>query len=91
MDFGYGMAGFHKTPEKTQRETAMTRAVKVPKDMRSLARRARQQGWEITRTNGGHLRWRSPNGVVVIMGSTPNGGKHSDKNAYAAFKREGLE
>jgi predicted RNA binding protein YcfA (HicA-like mRNA interferase family) len=40
--------------------------------MEALARVYRRAGWDITLTRGGHLRWRSPKGGLVISPSTPS-------------------
>ena len=40
--------------------------MKVPRDMRALAREARRQGWSIEPRRAGHLTWRSPAGALVI-------------------------
>jgi hypothetical protein len=40
------------------------------KDLRQIAITAAHQGWRVTRTGGGHLRWTSPTGAPVFSGST---------------------
>jgi predicted RNA binding protein YcfA (HicA-like mRNA interferase family) len=40
--------------------------------MHDLIAEARRAGWDITRTTGGHLRWRSPEGRVVFTEPTPS-------------------
>lgn len=46
--------------------------MKIPKDLRPLAKAARAQGWVIEHTRNGHLAWRSPAGVTVYTPSTPS-------------------
>lgn len=61
------------------------------KDLKDLMRRARDAGWTVKLTKGGHLKFIPPdNGVPVFTGSTP-----SDHRAYhnlcAMLRRKGLE
>jgi hypothetical protein len=63
---------------------------KVPKHLRHLARRALADGWEITVTGSGHLRWRPPRGTAVVTGSTPERYGHGPRNARRALARAGL-
>jgi hypothetical protein len=42
------------------------------KDLRAIAIHAASQGWHISRTGGGHLRWTSPEGAPVFSASTPS-------------------
>jgi hypothetical protein len=46
--------------------------LKIPDHLRLLAKQARAEGWEITPTGSGHIRWKSPGGPIVITGSTPH-------------------
>ena len=64
--------------------------MKIPKHLRPAARRARAEGWTITYTGSGHLRWRSPRGQAVITGSTPERRGHGPRNARRALARAGL-
>lgn len=61
----------------------------LPRDVKSLIRLAKEQGWEYSRTSGGHHRLISPEGFVVTQSGTP-----SDANALwnfrADLKRGGL-
>lgn len=45
------------------------------KDFRQLIQEAERQGWEVTKTNGGHLRWASPSGRVVFSAFSPSDGR----------------
>ena len=64
--------------------------MKIPKHLRPLARRARAQGWTITVTGSGHLKWNPPRGQAVITGSTPQRHGHGPRNARKALARAGL-
>lgn len=61
----------------------------IPKELRTLAKLAEQQGWEITKTSGGHFRWRGPDGALVISGSTLSDHR-AVKNMQARLRRGGL-
>jgi hypothetical protein len=63
--------------------------VKIPEPYRALARKARGEGWAITRTGGGHLAWRSPSGAVVYTPGTPSESR-GYLNTRAEFRRAGL-
>lgn len=65
-------------------------SLKIPAHLRPLARQARAQGWVITYTGSGHLRWQRPDGAAVITGSTPQRRGHADKNARRSLARAGL-
>jgi predicted RNA binding protein YcfA (HicA-like mRNA interferase family) len=53
------------------------------KDMKSLAKEAKAQGWEITTKKSNHLRWVSPSGAVVTTSLSP-----SDGNAIKQIRRD---
>jgi hypothetical protein len=55
-----------------------------------MARAARAQGWTITVTGGGHLKWKPEHGPAVITGSTPQRYGHASRNARRALTRAGL-
>lgn len=61
------------------------------RELRQLVRRAQRQGWAVTYTGGGHLRWQAPDGALVFTPSTPNGGCRSLENTRADLRRVGLE
>jgi hypothetical protein len=63
--------------------------VTIPRELRRAARTARRSGWTLTATGGGHIKWESPGGEVVITGSTPGGGR-ATKNGLACLRRAGL-
>lgn len=62
----------------------------MKKQIRELIRVARRQGWEVTTTNGSHLRWRGPDGGLVFTPSTPSDWR-SIKNMTAQLRKEGLK
>lgn len=66
----------------------MTRT-RVPEAYRSTAKAARKAGWRITLTSR-HLRWRSPDGTVIITAATPSGTR-SFANDLANLRRAGLK
>lgn len=56
----------------------------LKKDIKQLMRIAQEQGWEVSNTNGGHLRWRPPNNApLVFTASTP-----SDRRAIHRILRD---
>lgn len=61
----------------------------LPKDMKSLLRLAKEQGWEVTRTTGGHPRCISPKGDVVV-GSGTTSDMNSIWDFRARLKKAGL-
>lgn len=63
----------------------------VPKDMRAVAKKAIAQGWQITRRNGGHIRWLPPqeDQPIVITPATPSEAR-GIRNAIKALERSGL-
>jgi len=58
-------------------------------DMRSLRKKALDQGWRIEPTRNGHERWLSPSGGTVVMSGTPSDHR-ALRNAVADLKRAGL-
>lgn len=64
--------------------------MKIPKHLKQAARRARAEGWTITVTGGGHLKWRPPSGRALITGSTPKRRGHGPRNSERAFAKAGL-
>jgi predicted RNA binding protein YcfA (HicA-like mRNA interferase family) len=61
----------------------------VRKEVSDLVRRARERGWVVEKTRGGHLRWRSPEGKVVFSGSTPSDVR-AVRNIRSLLRRMGL-
>jgi predicted RNA binding protein YcfA (HicA-like mRNA interferase family) len=57
--------------------------MKNAKDLKQLILQAEDQGWQILKTNGDHLKWVSPTGLVVFSGATP-----SDRRALKNITRE---
>lgn len=62
----------------------------IPQHLKDSAKRAEDQGWVITRTGSGHLKWTSPRGTVVYTPKTPGGGR-SHQNVVAKLQRAGLK
>lgn len=64
--------------------------MKIPRDLRSTAKKAREQGWKIRETSGGHLAWKPPAGRTVFCPSTPSD-SHSVANVLGKLRRAGLQ
>lgn len=62
------------------------------KEVSKLIQAARDQGWTVLYSGGGHLIFRSPDKSVpqIVVPSTPHGGKRSIENATAQLRRGGL-
>jgi hypothetical protein len=58
----------------------------VKKDLKQLKKHYTRMGWRIEKTNGGHLRWRGPQGELVHSSSTPSDFR-SINNLQAQLKR----
>jgi hypothetical protein len=55
----------------------------TPKDLTQLIKAAEHQGWEVTISNSGHLRWVSPTGGIVFSSRTP-----SDRRVIPRIKQD---
>lgn len=64
--------------------------LKVPEAFRPAYEAALAAGWTVTRTGGGHLRWKPPQGGPVFTGATP-GGRRSKANTLSDLRAAGLE
>jgi hypothetical protein len=53
------------------------------REIRELARKYTALGWVVDWTNSSHLRWRGPNGELVVTSGTP-----SDFNAINRIERD---
>lgn len=62
----------------------------LPKEAKALIALARDQGWEYSKTSGGHHRLVSPQGRIVMNSGTPSDYR-SVKNFRAELKRHGLK
>ena len=62
----------------------------LPGVWRELAKKALDQGWSISLTGGDHIRWVSPDGLVVTSSQTPSDHR-SVKNTRAQLARGGLK
>lgn len=60
------------------------------RDLKDIIQQARDQGWEVRTTNGGHLCFRAPNGALVFGPSTPSDVR-SIANLRAMLKRNGFK
>lgn len=61
----------------------------LPKDLKVLARRAEEQGWDLRQTGGGHLKWIAPSGAFVFTASTPSDHR-AYKNILSSLRRRGF-
>jgi hypothetical protein len=62
----------------------------IPEHLRTLAKRARAEGWEITHTGSGHLKWTAPRGQIVITGSTSHRKGFGPRMERRDLERAGL-
>lgn len=53
------------------------------KELSVLIKQAREQGWKVASTNGGHYKWLSPLGGFFFTAATP-----SDHRALKNIKRD---
>jgi predicted RNA binding protein YcfA (HicA-like mRNA interferase family) len=62
----------------------ITRKTKMKsKEIQELIKLAETQGWRVEKSNGGHYKWMSPTGKMVITSATP-----SDKRAFANIQSD---
>jgi predicted RNA binding protein YcfA (HicA-like mRNA interferase family) len=58
------------------------------KDIKQLIKKAEKQGWIVSLSKGGHLRWKSPDGKMLFCSATP-GDVRMIKNHEAEMRRNG--
>lgn len=58
-------------------------------DLTKVIRAAEREGWEVSSTRGGHVRFRKDGGPPIITSSTP-GDARSTRNLIARLRRGGL-
>lgn len=54
-----------------------------------LIRQAERQGWKVTVTPGGHLKWTAPNGKVVFSAYSPSDSR-ALKNSVSQLRLAGF-
>jgi hypothetical protein len=59
--------------------------------IKSLARRALDQGWDVSMTGGGHVRLAKGSQVIIASGSAETGSGHGWGNLRAQARRSGLD
>lgn len=64
--------------------------MKIPRDLKAAAERARKAGWTITQTRSGHLAWKPPSGQTVFCPGTPSDHR-SIANVISKLRRAGLK
>lgn len=62
----------------------------LPPEIKRWWRQAERDGWEVKYTAGSHIRFRAPDGAVVIVSATPSKGHRSLKNCRARLRRAGM-
>lgn len=61
------------------------------RELKKIAVKAVEQGWTISMTNGGHLKWTSPKGgQPVFTASTPDDYR-TVRNCLSLLRRAGLQ
>jgi hypothetical protein len=60
--------------------------MKIPRELRDLAREYERRGWTITLGGSGHLKWRSPAGALVVTAASP-GHRHALEITRADLRR----
>lgn len=58
-------------------------------DLTKVIRAAEREGWEVSATRGGHVRFRKAGSPLVITSSTP-GDARATRNLIARLRRGGL-
>lgn len=61
------------------------------RELRDLVRRTTSQGWNVRRTNGGHLAFEAPDGGTVYAAATPSDGHRAIRNTRAELRRHGAD
>ena len=64
--------------------------MRVHRLLRELYQAAREQGWTVTPTKGGHLRWENPDGRFTFSSSSPSR-QRVLKHTKADLRRAGLD
>lgn len=65
-------------------------SIKLPSDVRPLAKKARKAGWSLLRTPKNHLQWVDPTGRVQVTSSGTPTDSHAVKNLRGDLRRAGL-
>lgn len=60
------------------------------KELKPLIKRAEAQGWSITPTRGGHLRWTGPTGGQPYFSSSTPSDSKAVHNITADLRKRGL-
>ena len=71
--------------------TQESKPVQLPRHLRKLGRKARQQGWVIRFSGGGHYKWLAPDGETMVITAATTASIRGMRNELATFKRAGLE
>ena len=59
--------------------------------LKPLFKAAKEQGWKVEYTDGGHLKWIPPEGEFAITPSTPSDGRRGFLNARSTLRKAGLK
>lgn len=65
------------------------RGFDVSKDFRPLLDAALAAGWHISSTSGNHVKWKSPEGKMVVTSCSPSDHR-AFQNARSTLRRYGL-
>lgn len=60
------------------------------KDLKPLMKRAKQQGWEVTTTRNGRIKWTSPAGGLPYFSSCTPSDRRAIHNITADLAKRGL-
>lgn len=60
------------------------------KEVRQLLRKAKKQGWDVSKRKSNHLLLESPDGATVMVPCSPSDWR-SMKNCEAELKRAGMQ
>lgn len=64
---------------------------RIPEVYRRFLDLAKEQGWTITKTGAGHLKWLAPDGRCAFTAGSPGGDPREVKNTRAKLRRAGLK
>lgn len=68
----------------------MSKSSSLSKELMSMARMARDQGWEVTETGGGHLKWTPPGGGEFYISSASPSSQRTIVNVKKDLATRGM-
>lgn len=69
---------------------AMSGQQHLPRDLRKIARAAREQGWRVELTAKSHVKFVPPQGELIYSAGTPSDWR-GRRNLVSRLRRSGLE